>query len=196
MMRETTRGKQIDRVMEKSLPIERTSGQTWWRFSLRELLLLTLAIGAMLGWATTLFLARFQPTPFYGTEESWQEDVRAIHEGLGGTDFSKAWINHVRRNASNGDSRTMFFRIPLSREKRTLLLDALEDRVMEKLKAAGCRIGGVSFGSGNKRSRVILYRRGPNDGGFEAWLREINDDSVDLIIHMHEERGRQVIAVE
>jgi len=99
-----------------------------------------------------------------------------------------ASITAVQRTEPSSQSRKMFFRFELPAQNRTRLLDALEARVTEKLKTDRCRIGGG--GSGGVNKRLILYRRGPIDGGFEGWMRDVGDDSIALILHIHEQRGR------
>jgi hypothetical protein len=171
--------------------------RSMWRFSLRELLLLMLAIAAFLGWGASLYqhFRRFEATPFYLNNETWQQDVGAVFQELGESGLNEAQGFSIRRNGASSESRTMVFRVPLSDAKRGEFLDAFEKRVEGKLTAAGCNITGGSQGSG-KGMRGFVYERGPVDGTFEIWMRDVGDGKVDLTVEMHEQRGRFSIGWE
>jgi hypothetical protein len=166
--------------------------QTWWRFSLRELLLFMLAAAAFLGWGGLLYeqFRTFGPTPFFENNETWQQDVRAIYEELGEAGAGQASGSSTKTQGTSAVSRTMVYRMPLAPAKRTLFLDAFEARVRTKLAAEGCRIGGGGSGNGRNENRILMYDRGPVGGVFEIWVTDVGNGEMGVMVEMREARGR------
>src|SRR5262245_51574636 len=98
----------------------------WWRFTLRELLLLMLAVAAFLGWGGLLYqqFRTFEPTPFFTNNESWARDIREICEELGETGVKQASGSSTKSVGTLAVSRTTVCTIPLPPAKRTQFLHA------------------------------------------------------------------------
>src|SRR3954471_15626576 len=149
--------------MDQPLP-KRTS---FWRFSLRELMLLMLAAGAMIGWATVLYRSQqLKPTPFFVNNENWRNDVLQIIQDLGEPPFKDAPGTIMHSEGAGSVQRTFVFRIPLPSAKRGEFFSALKARVREKMKKEGCSNTGES-GSGSSLGNdvsVLGYSRGMVSG--------------------------------
>src|SRR5438067_13205881 len=107
--------------MDQTLP----SRKAFWRFSLRELMLLMLTAGALIGWATVLYRSqRLKPTPFFANNESWRNDVLQIFQDLGEPPFKDAPGTMMHSEGSGSVQRTVVFRIPLPPAKKSEFLSA------------------------------------------------------------------------
>ena len=88
--------------------------RSFWRFSLCELMLLMLAAGAMIGWATVLYRSqRLKPTPFFVNNENWRNDVVQIFQDLGEPPFKDVPGTIMHSDGPGSVQRTMVFRVPL-----------------------------------------------------------------------------------
>jgi hypothetical protein len=93
-----------------------------WRFSLRELLLLMLAAGAVIGWATVLYRSlQLKPTPFFEKNESWRNDVLQIFQDLGEPSIQNVPGTMMHSEGPGSVQRTIVFRIPLPPAKKMRL---------------------------------------------------------------------------
>src|ERR1044072_9214548 len=94
--------------------------RSFWRFSLRELLLLMVAVAAFLGWGGLLYqqYRAFEPTPFFANNQTWQQDVVAIYRQLGDDAFQRASGSTTECNGTASASRTFVYNIPLPPTQR------------------------------------------------------------------------------
>ncbi|HMC12597.1 MAG TPA: hypothetical protein VKH44_14960, partial [Pirellulaceae bacterium] len=154
-------------------------------------LLVMLAIAAFLGWGTMAYRhRRFEPTPFYSNNETWQPDVRAIYEELGEPGFDEAAGSVTYSGGASAVRRSFYFRIPLSPSNRQPFLDAFENRVREKMKAEGCRIEGAAGGAGSSGVRIVSYQWGSVRGIFEICVMDAGGEGkVGVIVTMLEQEG-------
>jgi hypothetical protein len=162
--------------------------QSAWRFSLRELLLLMLAAAAFIGWGTLLYRsARLRPTPFFTNYESWRQDMLAIYEELGETPFTGASPTMMHSEAASAVQRTIVFRVPLSPQKKSRLLQALVAKVRERFKKDGCRNTGQSGGSSSNAAVSVLgYEHERNSGTVQICVMDAGDEHVVVIVTMQE----------
>jgi hypothetical protein len=170
-----------------------------WRFSLRELFLLTLAAGALLGWGTVLFphyFWRFQPTTFFMNDEGlpkyaagWETDIKRICAELGEPVPERVVRTITNNDGSTAARRTMYFRFSLPTSKRKAFTDAFEARARERLKAAGCTPGGAAYGFRINETRTLTYQRGPLGGACDICVTEGPEGETCLIVNMCEMKG-------
>jgi hypothetical protein len=174
--------------MDQPLP-KRTS---FWRFSLRELMLLMLAAGAMIGWATVLYRSQqLKPTPFFENNESWQNDVLLIFQELGEPPFKDVPGTIMHSEGPGSVQRTLVFRIPLPPAKKDPFLRALVTKVREKMKKEGCSHSGESSSSsGNVNDvHVLGYSRGIVSGTVQICVMEAGDSETAVTMTMQEVQG-------
>jgi hypothetical protein len=163
-----------------------------WRFSLRELLLVMLAAGAMLGWGVTLIphLWFFKSSPFFAGNESWHAEVASIYEELGEPPFTGAAGTMMHCETSSSAQRTFIFQLPLSAGKQQAFLSALKNRVREKVRQAGCKWAGEAGGSGaNAVDSVLGYTYGAVSGTFQICVLDAGNERAMVVVTMQEERG-------
>lgn len=177
-----------------------------WRFSLRELLLLMLAIGALLGWASLLYQQyhSFTPSDFFLENSRWSDDVAAVLSELGVADARYQGTAESYGNGPSASHRMISQKLPLpnpnpeilhanpvlSNVNRLAFLDAFQRRIRDKLTSSKCTVRqsvGGSIGDGDVR--MIGYQRGPIAGAIHVWIFSSGDNQARLIINMHEERG-------
>ena len=109
------------------------------RFSLRELLLLTLAVGAFLGWGLLLYKT-YQPhrvTPFLAQHYEWAPDIAAIREKLNETGpvVNMDFAGYPGRSSYYQE---ISYRFTLSPANGKSFMDALSDRMRQAISESGC----------------------------------------------------------
>jgi hypothetical protein len=175
------------------------SRRIWWRFSLRELLLVMLTVGAVLGWASLLYQQynEFEPTDFFIDNSNWSDEVSEVLSAL---EMAKPGYGARTESYGNGPSachRIIHHKLPLpngsprfSNVKRLAFLDAFQQQVQDKLAKGNCTVKqsvGGSIGDGD--ARVLGYRRGAVAGTVHIWIYASGENEARLIITMHEEQG-------
>jgi len=168
----------------------RPARKSFWRFSLRELLLLMLAAGAVIGWATVLYRSqRLVPTSFFTNNENWRQDVIAVFQELGEPPFNSASGTTMHSEGPAVVHRTMVFRLPLSPDRQHPFLASFQKRVREKLSKEGCASAGEASGSGAHEAVVIGYRKGQVCGSILICVGKANDQEIEVVLTMQEERA-------
>ena len=163
-----------------------------WRFSLRELLLLMLTAGAVIGWATVLYRSqRLQPTPFFANNENWRNDVLLIFQELGEPPFRDVPGTIMHSEGPGSVQRTMVFRVPLPPAKKNAFLKALVAKAREKMKKEGCANTGESSSSAgtNNDVDVLGYSRGMVSGTVQICVMEAGDGETAVTMTMQEVQG-------
>ncbi len=166
--------------------------KSFWRFSLRELLLLMLAAGAMIGWATVLYRSqRLKPTPFFVNNENWGNDVLQIFQDLGEPPFNNVPGTMMHSEGPGSVQRTFVFRIPLPPKKKNEFLNALKARAREKMKKEGCGNTGESASTSatNNEVSVLGYSRGMVSGTVQICVMEAGDGETAVTMTMQEVQG-------
>ena len=164
--------------------------KAFWRFSLRELMLLMLTAGALIGWATVLYRSqRLKPTPFFANNENWQNDVLQIFQELGEPPFKDAPGTIMHSEGSGSVQRTFVFRIPLPTAKKSEFLSALKARARAKMKKEGCSNMGESASTSKDNQVCVLgYSRGMVTGTVQICVMAAGDETA-VTMTMQEVQG-------
>ena len=157
-----------------------------WRFSLRELLLLTVAIAALLGWGVTIF-RRYRPlvpTPF-ASELNLEADVAAVRKQI--EEKGPSWTGIT--NDGSGSSGRRYERdyvltFALAKAKANDFMRALQQRLIEHVKASGCREGASGYVGSSFR---LHYERGIMEGSLRAYLIA-GDEQAQLLVFVQEQQ--------
>jgi hypothetical protein len=169
----------------------RPARRSFWRFSLRELLLLMLAAGALIGWATVLYRSQqLKPTPFFENNEDWGNDVLRIFQDLGEPPFQNVPGTMMHSEGPGCVQRTIVFRIPLPAAKTGEFLDKLRARAREKMKKEGCSSSGESGSSSPDNNVSVLgYSRGMVSGTVQICVMKASDGETAVTMTMQEVQG-------
>src|SRR5262245_15430722 len=106
----------------------------WWRFSLRELLLVMVATGAFSGWGVLLYerFQRFEPTAFYLERIEWQhESIAPALRDVGEEATVHLACTSTQTLGPSAAQSTTAYRIRLSAANNGAFIQALEARISE-----------------------------------------------------------------
>ena len=163
---------------------------SFWRFSLRELLLVMLVIALVLGWGRSVYQAYkpFRPTAFAQNFDV-QQDIDAIRRELGETSRAFASGGSSSSGRPQGYEWRIDRNVKIPAHKRQAFMSALQQRVKERL-GRECWIGGGGTGRGSIGHHFHFnYSSDIVTGRFHAYLVETNDDESQLLIFIYEHRN-------
>src|SRR4051794_14710637 len=163
----------------------------WWGFSLRELMLVMLAAGALIGWAGLLYerSQRFQPSTLYDESPFWRGEVAASREDAG--ESGSLAIPFVVTHADGPSAhRNESYVIPLNVANHDAFLNAFRSRVRKRLTEAGCKVHGGAESSGESQVAFIYtYRLEARAGAVHVCAFKNSDSLARVVVTMHEERA-------
>src|SRR5688572_29716898 len=160
----------------------RATRRSFWRFSLRELLLVMLVIALLLGWGRSLYLAYkpLRPTAFAQNFDV-NTDIDEIRLELGETSRTFARRGSSSSHGPQGYERRFEHYVSIPAPKREAFMSALQQRVKERL-GRECRIWGRGTGRGSMHRFHFEYSSDIVAGRFHAYLVERSDDESHLLI--------------
>jgi hypothetical protein len=156
--------------MDTKQPQRRSS----FSFTIRELLLLMVGVGALLALGGMLYKQYripFEPTVFLDTEQDmseyaadWEKEIQQICHTLGQSETPRVMTTVTTATGSTFARRAVYFRFPLSAGKRKAFADAFEAVIENRISRAGCSLSGGTNGYGANESRMRNYSNGPIGG--------------------------------
>jgi hypothetical protein len=166
--------------------------RSFWRFSLRELLLCMLALGAMFGWGATLFerYQRIRPTEFYSRYANWRVDIEAILKDINGNGDVR--LGSPAMTYCEGPSavhRTEIYDFRLLSDRKFEFYSAVVEHFREALAKESCQEDGGVSGAGGDWLMVLNYRKGSIIGAVDICFSLESDDRAMLLISTWEQRG-------
>jgi hypothetical protein len=164
----------------------------WLRFSLRELLLMMLAVAGFLGWGALLYESyqRFEPTPFYLENMDWREEIAAALKEVGEESPPSSGFASTQIWGRSADHCTMGYRFRLDSAKSGAFFQALRSRIRGRMTAAGCVLGGsAESNSGANQTMAITYRAGSSAGSVGVCFFPSDGSHARLVITMQEQRA-------
>jgi hypothetical protein len=178
------------RGMDQASPPRRSS----WRFSLRELLLVMLVIGAFLGWGQSLY-RRYQgitPTPMAGYfAEDFGKDVAAALTRQGATvpDYSLG----IGAGSTGPTSRhsELIAELVLPNGQTAAFVDALFQRVRSRITQLGCQESRIAHRASSDPDEGfnLHYRRDTTAGSIQVYVVRLDADRARLIVVLDEHRA-------
>jgi hypothetical protein len=166
--------------------------RSFWRFSLRELLLLMLAIAAFLGWGRAIYqrYKPFVPTPFF-SKLDLNGDIMLIRQQLGEPPAS--WVSSSASGSGgpSGYERDYRFGFPLTAGYADAFLSKLRQRLSDQLGTHHCQIHGATRGStGDIKECRLTYSRNAVEGSVRAVVI-LSGDEARLLVLVQERRQSQ-----
>jgi hypothetical protein len=166
---------------------------SWWRFSLRELLLAMLAIGAFSGWGVLLYerFQRFEPTDFYLKQSDWQqESIAAARKETGETESSDLGWTSTNTWGPSAVESTTAYRVRISKAHNDAFVQALEARISDRLTTSGCQMRGFAGSdSGHNQALIVGYRAEGVAGVVDVCFFPSDGSHARLVITVHEQRA-------
>jgi hypothetical protein len=165
----------------------------WWRFSLRELLLAMLTVGAFSGWGVLLYqrFQRFEPTRFYLEHLDWQQQsmVAALRDiGEEGSIDSADTMTQI--GGPSAVQSTTAYRFPLSTAHDGAFIQAFEARISKRLMETGCQMRSFAGSdSGSNQALILGYRTQAIAGAIDVCFVPSDGNHARLIIMVHEQRA-------
>ena len=161
-----------------------------WRFSLRELLLLMLAIAAFLGWGRAIYqrYKPFVPTPF-ASKLDLHADIHAIRQQLG--EPPRSWGSSSASGGGGGRHyhRDYRYGFPLQAAHAATFMEMLQRRIAEQLRVGGCKVLGSGHGSsGDLRHFRMHYVRDVTEGSVRVVLITGETKRANLLVFVEEQR--------
>jgi len=164
-----------------------------WRFSLRELLLAMLAIGAFSGWGMLLYerFRRFEPTDFFLQQADWQQEaIAAALKAAGETESTNLGWTSTHTWGPSAVESTTGYRVRISTAHNDAFVQALEAGISDRLTAAGCQMRGFAGSdSGNNQALIVGYRTEGVAGVVDVCFFPSDGSHARLVIVVHEQRA-------
>ena len=157
------------------------------KFTIRELLILTVAVAALLAWGLLAFQRQrpHQPTPFLDKHFSgWSKDLVAVRKALNENGPVATWGMSGRHGVS-AYYHEESYDFSLSPANVDAFMDAFCKRMSEVAKETGCEGSHPpsEFFRGNEEKRFVVgYRHGRVTGDASAVLTRKSDQKVRLSI--------------
>ncbi len=175
---------------------EQPAAGRWWRFSIRELCLLVLAIAMFLGWARSLSygLKRSVPSPLLEQRHyEWDAELRASLEEVGESSKPESeFLDSRPASASYFQERN--YKFTLQAAKMDAFMETFKDRIRKATIAAGGGVGQKGrlsiLPSGDRRFSVF-YDSGEANGMLRVFLSSRDEDNVCLQIITYETPKRE-----
>jgi hypothetical protein len=161
--------------------------RSFWRFSLRELLLVMLAIGAFLGWGRAIYqrYKPFVPTPF-ASKLDLHADIRAIRKELGEQPGNWGGSSSRGSQGFRGYERDYKYEFPLQAANSERLVEKLWQRIVAQLRVSRCEVeGGGGLGPPGEFRDFRLH-----------YARDVVEGSVRVILVPHGDEARLLVFVE
>jgi hypothetical protein len=172
----------------------------WWRFSLRELMLVMLAVAGFVAWGVLLYerSQRFQPSAFFESAPAWRDDIRAALKEIG--EPGSASMPFAVTTAGGPSAHlSESYSFPLAAANSATFHKAFRLQVRSRLTGAGCKILGEGQGSsGSSQVAVLSYRLESRAGAIHIAAFKNDNDQERIVITMHEEaawRGKYGVGV-
>ena len=162
---------------------------SFWRFSLREMLLVMLAIAAFLGWGRAIYqrYKRFTPTPFL-SQLDMSSEVILVRQQVGELPASWSSSSAGTSGGPRGYERDFRLTFPLSPDKGDAFIKGLQQRMRDRLDAHGCQIEGAGHGrTGNTQEFRLRYVRDIVEGSLRVILIP-GGDQARLLVFVEERR--------
>jgi hypothetical protein len=166
--------------------------KSFWRFSLRELLLVMLAVAGFLGWGSLLNVSfqRFEPTPFYMESMDWREDIAAALKEAGEESPRSSSFASTQNWGRSANQCMLAYRFRLAPSNNSAFFRALKSRIRGRMTAAGCVLAGeASSNSGVSEATAISYLLGSSAGAANVCFFPSDGTHARLVLTMHEQRG-------
>jgi hypothetical protein len=163
--------------------------RSFWRFSLRELLLLMLAIGAFLGWGRVLY-QHYRPYRPTGVVHALNMPAKidAIRKQIGETDFSY----FSSSGGGGGDLRTTDstgnYVFPLSAANYDAFTERLAAHATSSIESTGCRIVSATRSTAGDDFDMIYvrYRRDVCVGALRLVVMKKDDQRGQVLLFLNE----------
>ena len=168
-----------------------SSRRRWLSFSLRELLLLMLALVGFIAWGGLLYESYqpFRASEFYLENMDWRDDIAAALTDIGEEPRSGGFAATQNWGRSANQS-TVGYRIRLPSSKSGAFIQALKSRIRSRMTAAGCTLGGgAESNSGVSQMIAITYRAESSAGSVNACFFPSEGSHAELVVSVHEQRG-------
>ena len=158
--------------------------RTWWQFSLRELFLLMLALGAMLAlWV--LQSSRYTTTEFFQTFDG-RATIKSVAEKQ---DVKVKFVASERGGSGIAPAtQTIKYSLESPAGTKNQIVNALCEEIQHRLEKDGCYIhsGGTGYLSAGTSEYKIGYRRGRTEGFVGGYSISGSGNIWTLLIVIHE----------
>ena len=159
-----------------------------WRFSLRELLLVVVAVAAVLGWLRATFWREpFRSTPLATTLDLGKEIDDARVES-GETTWSGLTGGASDRGNAQTVEKSLHFRFPLAAKHLDPFAERLTHRLKNRIGESGCEVHSVSVSSSGDDLHEVHYgyRQGATVGSVRIVVLHDGDQQGRVLFYLHE----------
>lgn len=160
--------------------------RSFWRFSLRELLLLMLVIATSLGWGVTVFrpYLPLSPSPF-ARELFLETDIAEVRRQIGeSADPSIGMMSDGSGTTGRRYQKDFVYTFALTPDNAYPFMKALQAKLRQEVVASGCREGAGGYSGSSFR---IDYEYGNTEGTLRAYI-DPGDERAKMFVFLHEQR--------